>query len=145
MEHVNFTKYSASEDFEKKYYSLAQGIDYFDRLLQFSRKQSFLKGRMLTGNEPELPRIIEDLKIVVNAVTDESQQSLGQYFIEELETEPQFAKIGNLYHYLIKNWDVAKNLIVTYKLAAELANLDDWWDYQETWEEYLNLGKPEEN
>lgn len=139
MSMINITKYSVAGDFDGKYATMIQNENYMKKLMEFCRSQSGLKGIVFDGTEPELQTIITDLEKIVNYIPSESQHAFGTYLIDELKNEPQFSKVGTIFQYLINNWDTVKELSVTFKLAAELTRIDDWHNYTEDWERYLNL------
>lgn len=134
---MNLTKASVEDHFAEHTAVMVHNTDFYKALLTFGRTCSATKGVTLTGLEPDLSEIINDLRKIIPCVESTSQKELGKYLCDDLENEPQLFHIGTLYQYLLRNWDELKYSAITYKLIAEMIHLDNWSDTTDDWEKYL--------
>lgn len=102
--------------------------DNFEELMKFAKTESSLYNQtILTGEERELPHMKSQFRAVIDALKNESEKEFAQTLLEELETEPQFSRFGNIYQILANNWEDLKGWSITYRLLADLVSLETSW------------------
>lgn len=115
--------------------------DNYLPLVEFAKRQTCLYNRsQLTGEERELPHLILQLK----AIIDRLQGTEKEYAIalkKELEEEPQFTRLGNLYQLVLNSWDDIKGWSITYRFLADLVAVDTWKETAEARIELLEIVK----
>lgn len=159
MEELNMTK-SVKELLKEVFDENSAGI-YFrskhDNLLpvvKFAKTQTSSNITILTGTETELHHccsqldsIVNELNRLTNTTTDSEEKYRYQQevayatdLLSQLRDSPEYSRLINIYHLLIKNWEDLKGLSVTYRLLVDLVDLQkEWEDTRETRTELLNI------
>lgn len=118
--------------------------DNFEELMTFAKMESTLYNQtILTGEESELPHLTSQFKKLIDKLTDDSQREYAKAIYEELDTEPQFTRLGNIYQILQNDWENLKGWSITYRLLADMVRLEkgNWRDTVEAKAELLEIIK----
>ena len=112
--------------------------------MTFAKMESTLYNQtILTGEESELPHLTSQFKKLIDKLTDDSQREYAKAIYEELDTEPQFTRLGNIYQILQNDWENLKGWSITYRLLADMVRLEkgNWRDTVEAKAELLEIIK----
>jgi hypothetical protein len=118
--------------------------DNFGELVRFAKTESCLYNQtILSGNESELPHLKSQYKNVIDKLTDENQKEYANAIYEELDKEPQFTRLGNIYQILQNDWENLKGWSITYRLLADMVRVekDNWRDTVEAKAELMEIIK----
>lgn len=110
-------------------------------------------GRVLTGNEENLPRVctlfvflfeileqrLEDMDETREKFFIERKIALGRDHFNELEHNPSDIRLINFYQFFSDCWEFVKDLSVTYRILADLVKLGNWQDTHKTRLEFLKI------
>lgn len=125
-------------------------------LVEFACTYSSMSNATPTGNERERHHCISQLKDVVHKLsylsenaTDhntkryyEAEAKRAQYFLDELDKEPEYVRYFNIFNLIYCNWEDLKDWSITYRLLADLSALEKGWLYTaETKTELLQIIK----
>ncbi len=110
-------------------------------LVEFAYEEESMAESDITGNEDEIHNILRDLRALVSRLQHFAEKEKspdhklhlfeavkwGDFLIEELDTEPEFTHLCNIYRLIIDNWKELGGWSVTYNLLSYLAELEKGW------------------
>lgn len=120
----------------------AAGVNVPDNLMpfiEFARRQELGNQTVLSGDEPDIYYLLNQADSITTYLEKKAEErgitriapddiDLGESLIHDLKTAPSCCRIFNFYNIVLHNWDDLKDLSITYRLLADLVQVERGWD-----------------